>query len=326
MFGASAPIFTAPSDRLCSLAKGSWGMSQTAIDWPRKTRELHNHHMDSTVWNDFAFRDDDVIVSTYAKSGTTWTQQIVNQLIFQGDESVPVAVSSPWWDMRVIPPEVREMIKAQPHRRVVKTHLPLDALVFSPKAKYLYIGRDGRDVVWSLYNHHSSFRPETYDMFNSVPGMVGDPLAPPDPDIRRYYRTWLEQDGAPFWSFWENVTTWWGARHLPNVRLVHFNNLKSDLAAEMKAIADFLEIDIPAARWPQVVEHCTFDYMKAHAELYAPLGGMPWEGGASTFINKGVNGRWRDVLSPADSLAYERMAIEKLGADCARWLMTGEGA
>ena len=43
-----------------------------------------------------------------------------------------------------------------------------------------------------------------------------------------------------------------------------------------------------------------------------------------TFINKGTNGRWRDVLSPAESLAYERMAEEKLGADCARWLKTGE--
>jgi hypothetical protein len=32
------------------------------------------------------------------------------------------------------------------------------------------------------------------------------------------------------------------------------------------------------------------------------------------------------VLTPAESLAYERMAQEKLGADCARWLMTGEGA
>ncbi len=35
---------------------------------PQKTRELHNHHFDSTIWNDFEFRDDDIIISTYAKS------------------------------------------------------------------------------------------------------------------------------------------------------------------------------------------------------------------------------------------------------------------
>ena len=56
------------------------------------------------------------------------------------------------------------------------------------------------------------------------------------------------------------------------------------------------------------------------------MGGMLLEGGADTFINKGTNGRWRDVLSPAESLAYERMAQEKLGAECARWLKTGEEA
>jgi hypothetical protein len=49
----------------------------TAPTRPRKTRELHNHHFDSTIWNDLQFRDDDIIIATYAKSGTTWMQQIV---------------------------------------------------------------------------------------------------------------------------------------------------------------------------------------------------------------------------------------------------------
>ena len=97
------------------------------IAWPRKTRELHNHHFDSTVWNDFAFRDDDVIIATYAKSGTTWTQQIVGQLLFGGAADVPVSELSPWLDLRVPaaaeklpvgganPPPVRE--DASPGRR-----------------------------------------------------------------------------------------------------------------------------------------------------------------------------------------------------------------
>ncbi|MGH6967207.1 MAG: sulfotransferase domain-containing protein [Phenylobacterium sp.] len=301
-------------------------MGEAATMTPRKTRELHNHHMDSTFWDDFVFHDGDVIVSTYAKSGTTWMQQIVAQLIFQGDADVAVSQISPWWDMRIIPPEVREMVIAQTHRRVLKTHLPADALVMSPKAKYLYVGRDGRDVMWSLHHHHSSFKPETYDLFNLQPGRVGPPLPQADPDIRRYFLNWLEHDGEPFWSFWENTRSWWALRDQPNVRLVHFNQLKADLAGEMRQIAEFLEIEVPQAKWPTLVEHCTFEFMKAHAERYAPLGGMPWEGGAETFINKGVNGRWRDVLTAADSLAYETKAREELGEDCARWLLTGEGA
>jgi hypothetical protein len=124
-------------------------MDGTSIAWPQKTRELHSHHFDSTIWNDFAFRDDDIVIATYAKSGTTWTQQIVGQLLFGGAHDVPVAQISPWLDLRVPPKAVKlPVVEAQTHRRFLKTHLPVDALVFSPKAKYIYIGRDGRDVVW----------------------------------------------------------------------------------------------------------------------------------------------------------------------------------
>jgi len=81
---------------------------------------------------------------------------------------------------------------------VLKTHLPADALLMSPKARYLYVGRDGRDVMWSMHNHHAGFKPETYDMFNLHPGLVGEPLPQADPDVRRYFLNWLEKDGAPF--------------------------------------------------------------------------------------------------------------------------------
>ena len=116
------------------------------MELPKKTREMHSHHFDSTIWNDLQFRGDDIVIATYAKAGTTWTQQIVGQLIFGGDPSLQVSEMSPWLDLRIPPKEVKlPMVEAQVHRRFLKTHLPVDALVFSPKAKYLYIGRDGRE-------------------------------------------------------------------------------------------------------------------------------------------------------------------------------------
>src|SRR5262245_5033872 len=143
------------------------------VPWPRKTRELHNHHFDSTVWNGFKFRDDDIVIATYAKSGTTWVQQIVAQLISGGAEDIDVPGMSFWLDLRV-PPKAEKLaaVEAQTHRRFIKTHLPVDALVFSPQAKYLYIGRDGRDVVWSLYNHHANANDTYYQWINDTPGRV----------------------------------------------------------------------------------------------------------------------------------------------------------
>ena len=99
--------------------------------------------------------------------------------------------------------------------------------------------------------------------------------------------------------------------------LVHFADLKADMPGQIRRIADFLDIAVDEDRWPAILEHCSFDYMKRNAAKAAPLGGVFWDGGAETFINKGTNGRWRDVLTVADSARYERLALEKLGPDCA---------
>ncbi|MBT4673429.1 MAG: sulfotransferase domain-containing protein, partial [Rhodospirillaceae bacterium] len=182
---------------------------------PKKTREMESNHFDSTVWNDFPFRDDDIIIATYAKTGTTWVQQIISQLLFNGEEGLPVADMSPWLDLRIPPNEVKLAgVEAQTHRRFMKTHLPVDALVFSEKVKYIYIARDGRDVVWSLYNHHSTANDAWYEALNETPGLVGPPMDRPVDNIVQYYHEWLDQDGFPFWSFWENIQTWWDIRDL----------------------------------------------------------------------------------------------------------------
>ena len=299
-------------------------MTADVLELPVKTREIHNHHMDSTIWNDFAFRDDDIVISTYGKSGTTWTQQIVGQLVFGGAPDVPVAEISPWVDLRVPPKEVKlPALAAQTHRRFLKTHLPVDALVFSPKAKYIYVGRDGRDVVWSLHNHHAKANELWYQAINDTPGRVGPPIAPPPASRVEYFREWLERDGHPFWPFWENVRSWWAIRNLPNVHLVHFAALKADPEGEIRRIAAFLGIPVDEAKFETILKHCSFDHMKANGAAVAPLGGAVWDGGAATFVHKGRNGRWRDELPLEDSLAYERRAVAELGPDCAAWLMTG---
>ncbi|HEY2727926.1 MAG TPA: sulfotransferase domain-containing protein [Parafilimonas sp.] len=299
-------------------------MEQT-IALPQKNRELHNHHFDSTIWNDFKFRNDDIIVATYAKSGTTWMQQIISQLIFDAPEDFEVAEMSPWLDLRVPPKEVKlAAVENQHHRRFIKTHLPVDALVFSPEAKYVYIGRDGRDVVWSMYNHHASANEKWYHALNDTPGLVGPPIEKPNPSIVEYFREWLDKDGYPFWSFWENVRSWWAIRDLPNVYMIHFQKLKEDMPGEIRKLAAFLDIDINEANWNKLLEHCSFEYMKKNSVKSVPLGGAFWDGGSDTFIYKGVNGRWHTMLSKEDSDRYESMVKEYLGEDCARWLATGD--
>lgn len=292
--------------------------------WPTKTRELHNHHFDSTIWNDLRFRNDDVIIATYAKSGTTWTQQIVAQMLFGPDPDLAVAELSPWLDLRFPPKAVKlPVVEAQTQRRILKTHLPVDALVFSPEAKHLYIGRDGRDVLWSLYNHHAQANSLWYEAINDTPGRVGPPIEPPKSDVHAYWQEWMACDGYPFWSFWENVRSWWAVRHLPNILFVHFADLKRDPSGEMRRVAAFLDIPINEARWDEVLLYCSFDWMKAHATKMVPLGGATFEGGAQTFIHQGTNGHWQETLTAAEVAGYEARAVQELGPEGARWLANG---
>lgn len=158
---------------------------------------------------------------------------------------------SPWLDLRVPPNEVKlAALEAQRHRRFIKTHLPLDALVYSPRAKYIYIARDGRDVVWSMYNHHVNANALWYKLLNDTPGRVGPPIEKPPASIRQYFLDWMDRDGHPFWPFWENIAGWWAARDLPNLMLLHFEELRADLPRQMRRIAAYLDISIDEGTLP----------------------------------------------------------------------------
>jgi aryl sulfotransferase len=299
------------------------GLSQNSISWPRKSREFENHHFNSRAWNDFSFRPDDIFVATYAKTGTTWMQQIVLQLLFEGREDASVANVSPWIDFRALSPEMLQRVAALEHRRVLKTHLPLDALVYSQQAKYIYICRDGRDVAWSLFNHYSHLTDDFYKLVNDTPGRVGPPLPKCDVEVIPFFKRWLAEDGYPYWPFFSHIASWWEYRHLPNLMLVHFAELKRDLEGAIRRLSEFLEVPVQPSAMPRVLEHCSFEYMRENADRMAPRGGVAWEGGGKTFINKGTNGRWREMLSQSDIDEYESRASEKLGIDCAKWLADG---
>jgi aryl sulfotransferase len=107
--------------------------------------------------------------------------------------------------------------------------------------------------------------------------------------------------------------------------LVHFNQMKRDLPHQMRRLASFLDIKVEESRWPAITEYCSFEWMKRNATKSVPLGGAFWDAGAEVFINKGVNGRWSEILTPEESSEYDAKAIAELGAPCARWLATGEG-
>jgi aryl sulfotransferase len=107
------------------------------------------------------------------------------------------------------------------------------------------------------------------------------------------------------------------------VLLVHYNDLKSDLSGEMKRIAEFLDIETPDSLWPALVDAARFDSMKKDGAALLPGIEMAFHGGAATFINRGTNERWRDVLNDADVALYRNKARAELSPGLNRWLENG---
>lgn len=284
-------------------------------------RIVQNHTLDSTRWRDFDFRPDDIVIASWAKAGTTWLQQIVSQLLFGNGRQVSLWDVSPWIENRLYSrKQMYRRLAAQTHRRFVKTHLPADALPWSELARYIYICRDGRDVAWSWYHHHLNLSPAVYEVINGLGGRVGPPFVPPVEPFNEFFRLWLERDGFPLWPFWSHVASWWQVRGRCNVLLLRYEELKADLPGQVRRLAHFLELGASDTDWDEIAAHCSFDYMKRHADALLPSLQEGMQGGGQSFLRQGAIEAWRGSLSPENLRLYADYATRLLPPDCLCWL------
>ena len=301
-------------------------------DTPNRSRVYQNHHLDGTRWDAFRPRADDIVIATSYKAGTTWTQAIIANLLFPNQQfPKPIWEMSPWLDMRAQPiNEVIDSLEGQRHRRFIKTHLALDGLRFLPELKYIFVSRDGRDVFMSLWNHYANYTDEAYAQYNNSDSLAGAELPRAPADIHDFWKSWCtrgwfswERDGWPFWSHLSVTQSWWDYRHLENILVLHYADMKNDTAGAIGRIADFLNIDVLPERVAEIAEAVSFETMKKQGADYAPGGGKSWKGGAATFFNQGTNGRWLEVLSDEELALYDQACTRALSDDCRNWLENG---
>ena len=150
---------------------------------------------DSARWWDFPFRPGDIVVSTRSKSGTTWVQMICLLLVFQTpDLPGRLAELSPWLDFLVLPKEeVFGRLAAQTHRRVIKTHTPLDGVPLDDRATYIVVGRHPLDVAVSLYHHSDNIDRRRMAELTGQP----ETPRPPRPPLHEWLLGFVEWDGDP---------------------------------------------------------------------------------------------------------------------------------
>jgi aryl sulfotransferase len=300
-------------------------------------RQVRTRVFDSTRWQDYQPRPDDIIIATYSKCGTTWMQRIVSMLIFGTAEPKPIWELSPWPDMCLFGPIEATLARAeaQTHRRFFKSHMPYDALPVHDGVKFIHVGRDGRDAALSLHNHLCNFGPETYaqlDEMNRADEKFGNPYPRPPADPADYFHEWVSDEtydsqGDPAASFFHVENSYWAARDDPNILLVHYADLKRDREAEMRRVAKFLDIEIADSLWPELVDAAGFEAMKRQGDALIPEANHLWgEDGSKRFFNKGKNGRWKDVVRVADLDRYDAKVREAFSPELGDWIENGRSS
>ena len=110
-------------------------------DLPQRTDTYRGRLTDTSRWDLFRARPNDLFICTPPKCGTTWTQAICANLIFgKPDFEGKITDISPWVDSKLETPEIcMGILEAQTHRRFVKTHTPLDGIPYYDSCEYLIV-------------------------------------------------------------------------------------------------------------------------------------------------------------------------------------------
>jgi hypothetical protein len=305
-------------------------MSTSAL--PARTRRYNGVVDDSDRWSGFHNRPGDILVCTAPKCGTTWTQMICALLVHQSPTlPEPLTRLSRWVERHTEPIEVVDAeLGAQPWRRVLKTHTPLDGLPYFDDASYVVCGRDPRDAFLSTLDHFANLSPETMADAARRMGMPeGAPLPfPTDPnEMFAMSQTmgahpWME-DGFPIGSPGYYVRSFWEHRHLPNLYFLHYADLTRDLDGEMRALSAFLGISVDEEVWPQLVQAATFEAMKAGADQAAPGAHLGEWRSNDDFFRRARMAEWPSVLSAESQALYDKLSAERLTPALKAWLEGG---
>lgn len=280
---------------------------------------------DSARWLGFPFRDGDIVISTRSKSGTTWMQMICALLVLgTPDLPAPLARLSPWLDWLAEPrDEVYARLAAQPHRRIIKTHTPLDGVPLDPRAHYVVVARHPLDMAVSLWHQSGNLDRVRVAELTGQPMPEGPP-APRTPLVE-WLKRWVDHEVDPRAELdslrgvlW-HLTDAWSRRGCPNVTLVHYDDLVADLPGQMRALADRLGIEVPEARWPELVEAATFERMRQRADELAPdpVGVLK---DRAAFFRRGRSGQGRELLDPDTLARYHRRTAALAPPDLLAWL------
>lgn len=241
----------------------------------------------------FETKDGDVFVATFVKAGTTWTQQIIHLLLRGGASGGKYGDSVPWLESvsseslreREAPNWTLELLNAAPAPRYFKTHATVAHLPRGrAKVKVIYVARNPKDSVVSLY-HHSKSKPEfTY---------TGS--------FERFFEIFLAGK-AENGSWFDHVLDWYKkCKEDPeNYLFLKYEDMIDDPTSAILKIAKFINIPVTDELVEVVAKASSLNEMKVSASI------------GLNHLRQGGYGNWRTMFTVSMSEAFDEVYRYKM--------------
>jgi len=273
--------------------------------------KVHATHLETVnhINNNWQFNDKEVLVASYPKTGTNWTMEVVNRLIFQDLDQfnkwklLPMTISV--LEMG-LPKKTQIFDKLPFKRRVFGTHFYASDLnlemMKKKNTKIVYVLRNPKDTLVSMFNFFKKLPPFQFEPMKSL---ISN-------GFNHFYQEYMDgkvpMDGYVDKMYLDHVRNWLKVKEDMGIYFLYYENLKKDFPSEIKKLAKYLEVPLSDEKLAEIAKECTIDSMKKN---YQARSGFQAKH-AAAFINKGGVGGWKDYFTIRQSEEWDKLVEEKL--------------